>query len=108
MIDAAFIEAGAEPPRELPARGLYVIDAGDLGPSAFKADGVLDAAHSIYLFEDGYPLDARIVAALARKGILVLICATAFRAWFHHVVRLGLSDKMLATSASGDPRRLDA
>jgi hypothetical protein len=106
MFDARFIHAGDEPPRALPAKALYIIpDDDNKGPSAFKADGLLDAATRIYLIENGHPWNKEWIAMAAAAGLLVVIDAGAtFRAWFHHLDKLNLLRKTLAQSISGDPR----
>ena len=109
MIAADFVAADAEPPRELPSHGVYVINAVDLGPERFKVDGLLDSAGAIYLFEVGHPLNAQAVANIAANRLLVLIHAGAsFRAWWQHLEKMHVLPKTLAASISGDPRRLDS
>lgn len=104
-VNYRLIEPGTEPPRELPARAIFHIDdVGNLGPSGFMADGLLDTAFAIYLIENGHPFDGALTAKMARDGVFVLISAgDTFRLWFQHISQLGLLEKTLAQGFN-DPR----
>lgn len=101
------IEAGAEPPHSLPSRAIFHIDdITNLGPQGFKVDGLLDAAFAIYLIEEGHPFEGHLVAKMARDGVFLLVnTGPSLRLWFNHIAKLGLLEKTLVQTISGDPRR---
>jgi hypothetical protein len=109
-VDYIRIEAGGDPPKVIPARCiLHINDEGNAGPTAFKTDGVLDVAYALYLHEETLPLKGEIIAKMARDGAFILItCGASFRAWFHHLDRLGVLDRAYVYGTTDPTRRADA